>query len=127
MSKSRAWLAIEKVAELNELVYALNRFGEKAGLNRGDYRSAAIGSGDEVKEGRVGHAAKPDTSPEAISARLKRASELRRVCLALGRAKPATAVSTRRAGSVRDGARPYRPQKASLHNREFHSPRGGTV
>jgi hypothetical protein len=41
MNKSRAWRAIEKVAELNELVYALNRFGEKTGLNKGEYRSPA--------------------------------------------------------------------------------------
>jgi hypothetical protein len=40
MNKSGAWRAIEKMAELNELVYALNRFGEKTGLNRGGYRLA---------------------------------------------------------------------------------------
>ncbi len=53
-----------------------------------------------------------DMSPKAISARLKRVSELRRVCLALGRAKTAKPVSVRRAGSVHDGAQPYRSKKA---------------
>lgn len=109
MSKSRAWRSIERVAELNELVYALNRFGERAGMNRGEYRSVrGIGSVGEVKEGRApraGHVANPDMSPKAVTARLKRVSELRRVCLALGRAEPAKTVSTRRPGNVREGAR----------------------
>ncbi|MCX6339984.1 MAG: hypothetical protein NTX71_08700 [Candidatus Aureabacteria bacterium] len=53
MSKSRAWRAIEKVAGLNELVYALNRFGENSGLNKGEYRSVnGIGIVGKVMEGK---------------------------------------------------------------------------
>lgn len=96
MNKSRAWRAIEKVAELNELVHVLNRFGERAGLNRGEYRSVmGIEGVDKIREERrrwASRAGKTDMSPRAISARLKRVSELRRVCLALGRAKSARSV-----------------------------------
>lgn len=53
MNRSKAWRAIEKVAELNELVYALNRFGENSCLNKGEYRSVeGIGIVGKVKEGK---------------------------------------------------------------------------
>ena len=53
MSKTKAWRAIEKVAELNELVCALNRFGENSGLNKGEYRSVkGIEVLGKVKEGK---------------------------------------------------------------------------
>lgn len=56
----------------------------------------------------------PDMSPKAISARLKRVSELRRVCLALGRAKPAKPISTSNAKTVREKPRAYPSPKAVL-------------
>ena len=42
--------------------------------------------------------AKVDLSPEAVTRRLRRVEELRRLCLALGRAKPA-----KEHGGPRDG------------------------
>ena len=62
----------------------------------------------------------PDMSPRAISARLKRVSELRKVCLALGRSKPVKAVSARRAGSVQEGTQSYRPEKTSSEDGVSH-------
>jgi len=55
---------------------------------------------------------KADMSPKAVSARLKRVSELRRLCLALGRATPAKPVSARRTATVPEQTRSYRPEKA---------------
>jgi hypothetical protein len=51
---------------------------------------------------------KVDMSPEAVSTRLKRVSQLRRLCLALGKATPVTPMSStptakREAAAARSG------------------------
>lgn len=67
--------------------------------------------------------AKPDMSPQAISARLRRVSELRRVCIALGKATPARTASTPRGGNIRGEAKHSRPEKTSSGERNAKNSR----
>lgn len=56
---------------------------------------------------------KVDMSPEAVSIRLKRVSQLRRLCLELGKMKPV--VSTRTTDSDAGAEDPRAPVKLSEH------------
>jgi hypothetical protein len=57
-----------------------------------------------------------DMSPEAVTIRLKRASQLRRLCLELGKMKPVT--STKPSAAETGAADPASP----MESRERHEP-----
>jgi len=60
---------------------------------------------------------KVDMSPEAVTARLKLASQLRRLCLALGKARPV------KQPAVRDASTIYERRQQSTDERVSRRPR----